>query len=238
MPTFHPSRYSRGFLSRADLMITIVNLTLIILRVALPTTSILSGIEDPSPPCSLCESRTLAVVLVLFFAPEDEVLGSFVKHSVVRLALLQGIISDVALSLHLLHLLLAQLLDVEDLFIAEPEDGLLNPGTVDAVRSVALPGVTPADVRAVGSCEVSDAIAEGVLVSGCGVLWGDETVFSFEALLPEGEDGVFEVREYPDFFDDIVCVGVVLDVNDHGVDAPGLELWLGRLAMVVYRWWS
>jgi hypothetical protein len=182
--------------------------------------------------------RTFAGVLVFLFALEDEVLGSFVKRSVVRLALLQSIISDVALSLHLLHLLLAQLLDVEDLVIAEPEDGLLDPGAVDTVRSVGLPGVTLADVRAVGSSEVSDAVAEGVLVSGCGVLWGDETVFNLEALLPEGEDGVFEVREHPDFFDDVTCVGVVLDVDDHGVGAPGLELWLGGLAMVVHRWWS
>jgi hypothetical protein len=69
-------------------------------------------------------------------------------------------------------------------------------------------------------------------------LWGDEAVFDLEALLLEGEDGVLELREHLDFFDDVVCVGVVLDVDDHGVGAEGLELGLGGLAMVVHRWWS
>jgi hypothetical protein len=113
------------------------------------------------PPYSA--GRTFAVVLVFLFALEDEVLRSFVKHSVVRLALPKGVIINVALSLHLLHLLyllLTQLLDVEELVIAELEDGLLDPGTVDIVRSVVLLGVTLADVRAVGSSKVSDTVTE------------------------------------------------------------------------------
>jgi len=105
---------------------------------------------------------------------------------------------NVAFSIHLIHLLLTQLLDVEDLVIAELEDGLLDPGTVDIVRSVALLGVTPADVRAVGSSEVSNTVAEGVLILGCGVLWGDETAFNLEALLPEGEVAFLSTISHPD----------------------------------------
>jgi hypothetical protein len=41
-------------------------------------------------------------------------------------------------------------------------------------------------------------LRKGVLISGCGVLWGDETAFNLEALLPEGEDVVLSALSHPD----------------------------------------
>lgn len=85
---------------------------------------------------------------------------------------------------------------------------------------------------------MADAVAEGMLVSRGGVPWGDETVLDVQALVLKARDGVFEIHGNSRDSDDVVWIGVVLDVDDHCVGAEGLNVWLRGLAMAGHRWWS
>jgi hypothetical protein len=207
-----------------------------------PTISTLPGVENCFPfifSHSRPTGRSFTVIFGRPLAREDKVLGSFVELGVGRPTRPKGNIINVALSLHLLHFRLSQLPNVVNVVIATPEHRLHDPRTVGVLRSLALPRVTPTDGRAVGSSEVSDAVAEGVLASRCGVLWGDEAFFDLDALVSEAADGLFEVHEDSGDCGGVIGVGGVSDVDDHHVGAEASELWLGGLAGVIHRcWWS